>query len=213
MDYSFREITSLDTITLLLIACFCVLALSKLLFPKRFDEFIMLAFTNKYFTIQGKENKLLQAFNLLLFGVQIISISLFIFLFFSTKETVNNLLLLQIIIGYSLFVLVKLIFEKIVSTIFSIEGLVNSYLYYKLSYRNYFSVFLLLCHFFIVYYFQANELYFISIAILLSITTAISLLYYYVKHKTLIFSNLFYFILYLCTLEISPYYLLYKALY
>lgn len=214
MQSTLRQITSIDEITLLLIGSFCLLAISRYFFPKRFEQFILLVITNKYFSIQGKNTSLFQAFNIILFIVQVISFSLFIYLFYSTEKSINTLLFFQIALGFSLFTLLKISLEKLVGVIFSIEELINSYLFNKFSYTSLASIVVLFSHFFIFYYFfYNNHIYLMVLSGILSVFILISRLYFYIKHKKLILSNFFYFILYLCTLEISPYYLLYKALF
>ncbi|WP_304138277.1 DUF4271 domain-containing protein [Mesonia mobilis] len=46
---------------------------------------------------------------------------------------------------------------------------------------------------------------------MLVLTNIFSLLLIYRKNQSLITGNWFYFILYLCTLEIAPYFILYKV--
>ena len=173
---------------------------------------MMLLFTNHYFSIQGKNKQLLEPFNILLFIVQVISLSLLIYLFYTTRESTNPLLIFQITIGYTIFTLIKIILEKLIGVVFSIEEFINSYIFYKFSYTSLASIVVLLSHFFVFYFFRNSPIYLMILSGVIGVFIIITRLYFYIKHKKIILSNFFYFILYLCTLEISPYYLLYKAL-
>ena len=122
------------------------------------------------------------------------------------------LVFVQICTGYAVFVLSKFMVEKLVGTIFNFEGLSNKYLYQKLSYRNLLAVVFFIGNLLFYYTFTptlATMLIFIVIIVLLN---GITLFYSYKTNSALIFNHLFYFILYLCALEISPYIILYKVI-
>jgi len=81
VQYIERHTESLDWVTLLIVACLVLFVVAKQLYPKRFNEFILLPATNKYFFTQGKNEKIQHPFNLILFIAQAISVSLFIYLY------------------------------------------------------------------------------------------------------------------------------------
>ena len=215
MDFNERLIESSDWATYLLVACFVIFALSKYFYPKRFHEFSLLPINNQYFFAHGKNDELNHPFNMMLFVGQIISVSIFIFLLFEVfnpTETQNNKwLFIQICTGYSVFVLIKFSLEKIIGSIFSLDSIINEYLYQKLSYRNFLGILFFIGNLFFLYAFPPSAVtlvVFVSVIVLLN---AIALLYSYKKKGKLIMDNFFYFILYLCTLEIAPYVILYKS--
>jgi hypothetical protein len=207
-----RHIESLDWVTLILVSCFIVIALAKYLYPKRFEEFILLPLTNKYFLIQGKNDLIIHPFNLLLFIVQVCVASLFIFLFFENKTSGNSWLFIQILTGYTVFILIKMSIEKIISVIFSIEGIINQYIYLKLSYKNFLALLLFLANILFYYIIEPSKVVLIILATCIVFFNAISLIYSYKTYKNNILNNFFYFILYLCALEISPFIILYITL-
>ncbi len=215
MDFSERLILSTDWAAYMLVACFVLFALSKYFYPKRFNEFSLLPITNQYFFVHGKNDELKHPFNMMLFVAQIICVSIFVFLLFKvfdpTEVQKNKWLFLQICTAYSLFILIKFSLEKIVGNIFSLDEIINNYLYQKLSYRNFLGILFFLGNLFFLYVYPptASALFiFGGCALALN---AIALLYSYKKNGKLIFSNFFYFILYLCALEIAPYIILYKT--
>ena len=217
MQYSQRLIESTDWVTILLVICFLLFACTKYFYPKRFNEFTLLPITNKYFSIHGKNNTISHPFNMLLFAAQVISVSLFIFLIINTvaSNLINispTLFFLRICTAYTVLVLFKFLIEKIVGNVFSLDTLINQYLYKKLSYRNFLGGIVFIGNLLFFYYLPATPtalfIYGGSI-LLLNIITLISC---YKNNGNMILGNFFYFILYLCALEISPYIILYKAL-
>jgi len=215
VDFSIRLIESTDWATYLLLACFILFALSKYFYPKRFHEFSLLPLTNQYFFVHGKNAEINHPFNVMLFAAQVICVSVFFYLLLKVINPVvvqtNEWLFLQICTAYSVFVLIKFSLEKIIANIFSLDEIINNYLYQKLSYRNFLAVLLFIANLFLLYVYQPQELaMFIFCGIIVTLN-AIALLYSYRKNGKLIVSNFFYFILYLCALEISPYIILYKT--
>lgn len=215
MDFSERHIISHDWATYLLVLCFVIFALTKYLYPRRFYEFLLLPITNKYFFVQGKDDSLGHPFNLFLFVTQIISVSLFIFFIFKvfnpSEIQKNPWFFLQISTVFTVFVLMKISLEKIVANVFSLDEMMNNYLYQKLSYRNFLGILLFTGNLFFLYVVPPTAVSLIVFGIFILVLNAISLLYSYKKMGNLILDNFFYFILYLCTLEIAPYIILYKT--
>ncbi len=215
MDYGTRIWENLDWVTLILVGCLLCYSLAKQLYPKRFQEFTMLPVTNKYFLVLGKGNEIQHPFNILLFIPQVLLVSLFGFLILKVSQgsafESPLLVFVQICTGYAVFVLSKFMIEKLIGTIFNFEVLTNKYLYQKLSYRNLLAVLFFVGN--LLFYFVLEPttpalLIFIGIIALLN---GITLFYSYKTNRSIIFKELFYFILYLCTLEISPYIILYKV--
>tara|TARA_B110000902_G_scaffold64361_1_gene76369 strand:- start:2783 stop:3373 length:591 start_codon:yes stop_codon:yes gene_type:complete len=194
-----------------MVGCILIIAILKVIYPKRFNDFIRLPVSNNYFLAKGKSEELRHPFSILLFIIQLISISLFINLFFLEKGKANVLLFLQILFVVFVFIIVKTSIEKMIGAIFSIEKLINHYIYEKLSYRNFLSLLLIIAN--LIFYFSIKP----DLNILLILTgilflgNMLILSYSYKNYRSLIFSNLFYFLLYICALEISPYLILYKA--
>lgn len=211
MRYTNRIIESLDWVTLIMVGCIVVIAILKVIYPKRFEDFIRLPVSNNYFLAKGKSEELRHPFSILLFLIQLISISLFAYLFFLEKGKATVLLFFQILSAVFIFIIVKISIEKIIGTIFSIENVIDQYIYEKLTYRNFISLLLIIAN--LIFYFSVKPdlntlLIFTGILFLINI---LILFYTYKNYRSLIFSNFFYFLLYLCALEISPYLILYKA--
>ena len=211
MRYTNRIIESVDWVTLIMVGCILIIAILKVIYPKRFNDFIRLPVSNNYFLAKGKSEELRHPFSILLFIIQLISISLFINLFFLEKGKANVLLFLQILFVVFVFIIVKTSIEKMIGAVFSIKKVIDQYIYEKLTYRNFISLLLIIAN--LIFYFSIKP----DLNILLILTgilflgNMLILSYSYKNYRSLIFSNLFYFLLYICALEISPYLILYKA--
>ena len=211
MRYTNRIIESVDWVTLIMVGCIVVIAILKVIYPKRFEDFIRLPVSNSYFLAKGKSEELRHPFSLLLFLIQLISISLFVYLFFLEKGKATVLLFFQILSAVFIFIIVKTSIEKMIGAVFSIKNVIDQYIYEKLTYRNFISLLLIIAN--LIFYFSVKPdlntlLIFTGILFLINI---LFLFYSYKNYRSLIFSNFFYFLLYLCALEISPYLILYKA--
>ncbi|NJW53015.1 DUF4271 domain-containing protein [Salinimicrobium oceani] len=210
-----RYTVSQDWITLLLVLAFVLLVVAKYVFTQRFSHFTMLFATDKYLLLKGKDPNLFHPFNILFFVINVISVGLFIYVFYLTFVEVvperPKILFLRIITAYTAFVLLKFSLEKIIADVVSVNQKMNYYLFYKLSYRNFISLALLPVCIFLIYVLEPTKtLLFVVLGIIL-LMNFITLLSVFRKNSQYIFNNWFYFILYLCALEIGPYYILYKT--
>lgn len=204
-----------DWITLIFLACFTLLVLAKLLFPQRFEEFISLLNSSKFIAFKGKENKAFHAFNILLLVTQALAISVFLYItytyFFKTSSTAI-VVFIRIFTAYISLILIKAGIEKIIGNIFELDEKIDYYLFQKLSYRNFISIFILIASLFLVYTINPTGLILGGIGALAILANAIGLIIIYRRNQSVLSANWFYFILYLCALEIAPYIILYKLI-
>lgn len=216
MDVIIRNTAIPDWISLLIFLCLALIAAAKLINASRFNEFIQLINTNKYFLVHGKNPQIFNPFNTLLLLVQIISASLFLFIilvyFREDISLQNQIVYIQIFGFYTLFIGLKFYIEKIIATLFSVEKYMDTYLYQKLSYRNLIALLLLVFNMILLYAIAPSTYILIIMVVIIVVFNIISLGYSYKVQEKLVRGHLFYFILYLCALEISPYFILYKIL-
>ncbi|MEZ4874327.1 MAG: DUF4271 domain-containing protein [Flavobacteriaceae bacterium] len=208
-----RYVEGKDWAILLFVGIFVVLAVVRTKFPRRFKEFMLLPITNKYFGIEGRIHEATHPFSLSLFGVQAISISLFITLLLSVGEphlSFGILLFFQVITGYVVFVLFKYYIEKLIAHVLDMEGVINVHLFEKLSYLNLLSLFVLCLNLIFYFVLRPNPSILYITTLVLIVLYGIILISSFKKLGVLIFRNFFYFILYLCALEFAPYIILYK---
>lgn len=211
-----RYTVSQDWITLLLVMALVLLVAAKYAFPQRFSHFSMLFATDKYLLLEGKDPNVFHPFNLLLFTINVITVALFIHIFFNvfSEDTPERpkILFLRIATAYTAFVLLKFSLEKIIANILSVDQKMNYYLFYKLSYRNFMALVLLpVCMVFIYIWEPSAVALYITVGLIL-LMNFITIASIYRKNQNYILSHWFYFILYLCALEIGPYFILYKLI-
>lgn len=215
LDFAERVIDSNDWASYLLAACFLLLACSRYFYPRRFEEFLLLPISDKFINIRGKEDSIYHPFALMLFVIQGICVSVFIYLLFRNFNPVevqrNPFLFVQICTGYTIFVFIKFSIEKILASIFSIDAIVDQYLFQKLSYRNYLGLALFTGNILFLYSLSATRAALILFAAIVILFNVVALLSTYKRGRKIIVPNFLHFILYLCALEITPYIILYKV--
>lgn len=212
-DFTLHEriIGANDWATYLFVFCFAVLAANRAAFEVRFTEFTKLAWSDKYTKIYKDSSNLQSWFTISLFAVQVISYSFllrFVLLYFGRVEG-NFLNYIQLLTVIATFILAKFLVEKIIATAFNIEEFNEQFNLHKVTYRAYIGVLLLPVNV-VLFYNLAPQAYILYI--ILGVIVAASILSYLISlriYQNLILSKLFYFILYLCALEIAPYFFLY----
>ena len=207
-----RIIENKDWATLLFLLCFVVIAIIKYLFEIPFNEFLRLPFSKKYTSTYKDTSNLYSTFTVSLFFVQLISFSFLIQIilsYFDYTSKANWITFIQIFTTLFVAILIKFYIEKIVATIFDIEDFLEVFNLKKVTFRTYIGL-IFLPIVILLYY---NN--FLSVGIISTFLAIIGLamVYFYflsiITYQKLILGKIFYFILYLCTLEIGPYYLLY----
>ena len=212
MQDIYRTIDPFDWITFILIGCIIIVTVLKVVYPKRFDDFIKLPISNNYFLTKGKFEELKHPFSMLFFLIQVLTLSLFIYLFFLEKGIFGAMIFIKIVLASFSFILIKTGIEKLIGSIFDIETIINKYIFTKLSYRNFISLSLIALNFIFYFSIEPNiELLFIFSGFIILLNLFI-LFINYKNYRSLIFSNFFYFLLYICALEISPYLILYRVI-
>ena len=211
-----RYSISNDWLTVAIVLILVLLVVSKKLFENRFEDFTSLFTSGKYLIIKSREHKALFGFNVLLLFIHILSISLLLFVIYriisSPATSQTGVIFLRIFTAYGFFVMLKITVEKIIANIFDIDDVAETYLFHKHTYRNFISILVLPITVFLIYSAFSGKglLYFLGAAILTGL--AYSLYNVIKKNQGLIGRNWFYFILYLCALEIAPYIILYKLI-
>ncbi|MDT0685180.1 DUF4271 domain-containing protein [Autumnicola psychrophila] len=209
-----RQADTSDWITLILLVCILLLAIIKMTYPQRFGEFISLLNSGKFMMFKGKENHAFHPFNILMFLVNMGAVSIFLLIlldfFFHVEKEEAIIIYIRIATAYASFVLIKLGIEKIIANVFSLDEKIDYYLFRKLGYRNFISLFVLLAVILLTYSFTPTRTILYAIAGFIIFSNVLSLVIIYRQNQNIISSNLFYFILYLCALEIAPYIILYK---
>jgi len=200
-----RDIISNDSLTLILLGSLLYVIILKRINPTIFDQ-----------NLSFKKKELINKISNSLLGIKTLEI-LYNFLFISNlsilltffKNKNFELFVYYELLGFvSIFFVVKIMLDFVIGRLFSVSELMKNYIWQKLVYHNSLGILLLLFNFLIAYsifdgYYMTLISIYISLVFLLFSYCSI-----YFSMKKVIIKNWFYFILYLCTLEIIPYYYL-----
>ncbi|UYW01276.1 DUF4271 domain-containing protein [Flavobacterium agricola] len=207
-----RMVTTTDWATILFLLCFALIASNRQLFYAQFNDFVKLPVNDKFLKIYKEPEHLRTWFFISLYVVQIISFSFIIQIALSaygytTKD--NFISFVRIITVLNFFVLSKHFCEKIIANTFNIDDIEHRVNLYKAYHRNYLGLIALPIAL-IGFYNNVNNLTSVNIIIcLLLIINLVNYLNGIKNYKKAVFSNFLYFILYLCALEIAPYFFMY----
>ncbi|WP_439150941.1 DUF4271 domain-containing protein [Winogradskyella sp.] len=181
----------------------------------RFNDFIAVIGNSKYLKLYTRDQKFIDQFDSLLFINLVLSSSIFIFFSYNTFITPVSFELipfLKLLFAVSTIIIVKTLIERLVGSLFEIDGLIDSYLFQKTTFKNYSGILFFVANLFLLYSNKYSEIIiYVSIS-LICLINLIGFITSFKNHQKTINLNFFYFLLYLCALEIGPYVLLYKVI-
>ena len=207
-----RIIENKDWATALFVLSLILIALTKSVFENRFNDFTKLIYSDKYIKMYRDSSHLMSGFTIALFVVQIISFSFFLQLFLSYYGRASKsdwMLFIQLFTFITYFILAKFLIEKIIATSFKIEEFMEQFNLKKVTYRTYIGLIILPIDLILYYFDTFSKNIFLPIFTIALIINIFTYLLTIKNYQSLIMGKLFYFILYLCALEIAPYYFMY----
>lgn len=208
-----RNVISNDLFTILIVIGLILIAFSKVLFTKRFQEFILVLGNSKYLKIYAKDQKFFDVFDGLLFLNFVLAISIFGFISYNhlTNEIeISKMFLLKFAAILAILLTMKTLMERLIGSVFEIDFLIDNYLFQKISYKNFLGMILMPLNAIIIFGFYISTPIIYSIWAVIIFVFVIGIITTVKTYLNLIKQNMFYFILYLCTLEIAPYIILYQ---
>ena len=204
VQYIERTISQDYWVTLILVGLFVMLASMRWAFYNRFNRWVNLS----YLTITlPKKEKNDGIFSLLLFIFQVLVFSVFVYLFYIKTHPNYELkkwFFLQILTSITAFLLIKKGIERLLGVVFSIEWLVDYVQFKKNQATALLAVLFYIFSVLLYFYDGFNSLLWFSLTILSVIFYVLLLGFSYKNYKSIFSGDLFYFILYICTLEIAP---------
>jgi len=201
-----------DWATALFVLAFVIIAFTKSVYENRFEDFMNLIFSDKYSKVYRDSSNISSSFTVSLFVVQVISFSFFIQIIlslFGHASKTDWLLYIQIFTFLIFFILAKYLIEKIIATAFNIEEFVEQFNLQKVTYRTYIGLIILPLSVVLFYYDTISRNILLFLIAIVLIFNILAYLISIKNYQNIIFGKLFYFILYLCALEIAPYYFMY----
>ena len=204
-----REVQFDDWYTAIIIASLIIMVSAKIFNPSRFRELIN---NSNYLRIYIKDHKFFNLFDILLFTNFCINAVLIMSLFYSTLNKfnikLNDFIALSGLLG--LVFTGKFLIEFIIGSIFEIKDISFRHIFQQISTLNILGIILLPLNALSVFSYPKQLLLFVIIFSISCLIMLYSLLKSIKNNQKLLINNFFYFILYLCTLEIGPYVILCK---
>jgi len=180
----------------------------------RFNDFLYVISNSKYLKIYTKDQKFIDLFDSFLFTN--LSISLSIFSYFVYTEFVSPadfelITFLKLLFSVASILIIKTLLERLVGSLFEIDRLIDNYLFQKTTFKNYLGLLFLAANVLLLYTNLPVGIVIVSTISVIGLINLIGFLTSFKNHQKLLNPNFFYFLLYLCALEIAPYVLLYKV--
>jgi hypothetical protein len=207
-----RIVENRDWATILFVISFGTIALTKSAFENRFADFAKLIYSDKYMNIYKDNSHLNSVFTIALFVIQVISFAFFIQISLANFDYATKtdwVLYIQIITFLVYFVFSKFLIDKIIATAFNVEEVFEQINHQKVIFRTYIALMLLPINIILFYYDTISRDFIAALIVIVLISYVLTYLVVIKNYHNIIFSKLFYFILYLCALEIAPYYFIY----
>ncbi|OBX23124.1 MULTISPECIES: DUF4271 domain-containing protein [Bizionia] len=208
-----RNVISNDLFTILIVVGLILIAVCKVLFAKRFQDFVLVLGNSKYLKIYSKDQKFFDVFDGLLFFNFVLAISIFGFITYNhltTELEISKLFLLKLTAIIAILIVMKTLLERLIGSVFEIDFLIDNYLFQKISYKNFLGIILMPLNAIIIYGISVSNPIIYSIWAVIVFVFIIGIITTVKTYQNLIKQNMFYFILYLCALEIAPYIILYQ---
>lgn len=207
-----RALTGTDWATIIFVLSLVLIAVTRTVFEVRFAEFSRLLFSDKYIKVYRDNSNLMSWFNVSLFLLHLVSFSFFIQLLLSHYGYGHKhdwILFIRIFTLLGVFILSKFLIEKIIAACFNADEFVEQYNLVKVSYRTYMGLLLLPIDIMLFFSGQISGTLLTGVIVIVLIVNILTYLLALRNYQNVLMAKLFYFILYLCALEIAPYYFLY----
>lgn len=209
MEPVLRTVNTPDWITFLIFSSLTFIVVAKGLFYGRYMNFMILPFNNKYIFLYNKKDKLMNWFQVFLTFFQLINFSLFLYLmgklFFGVPEKDDPLVYLAILGVLVVFLSLKISLQLGSGIIFGSEKTIMEIIFKKLSYINYSAYIMFLANAVLSFILVDSKIVGYVAIFLILLINVIGWATLLKNHQNFIAGNFFYFILYLCALEIAPF--------
>ncbi|MEO8773137.1 MAG: DUF4271 domain-containing protein [Gelidibacter sp.] len=210
-----REIISYEWFTAFMVLGLVFITIAKVLFTDRFLEFVGVLGNSKYLKFYTKDQKFVDSFDALLFFNLVISLSIFGYHSYLSLEPSRIFELdvfLKLVLGITSLIVIKILIERLVGSLFEIDKVIDAYLFQKISYKNFSGFVLLLFNALLLYTINPSKTIVLAVVLIMILINVLGFMTSFKNHQKILTSNIFYFILYLCALEIGPYLILYKII-
>lgn len=210
-----RNFITYEWFTVFTVLGIFALVAAKFVNALRFSDFLSVIGNSKYNKIYSKDQKFFDPFDAFLFINLTFSGCIFIFLAYSTlvsELTFDLVNFLKLIFAFATVIIIKTLVERLIGSLFDIDSLVDDYLFQKTTFLNYSGMVFLVANLFLLYSKTYSKFIIIASIVVIFLINLIGFATSFKNYQKIIKPELFYFLLYLCALEIAPYVLLYKVI-
>ncbi len=212
MDIELRSLEYNNWISIIFIVCVCAIAIARWLSSYRISDLLSSFYKSRFIKISRNNEKGSSILIITSIAIYTIQIALLLYLWLQRASSyysgIKSYLIILTLV--SVFLLSKYYLGKIIAEICSFQNYLEVIEHHRNIYRAMLGYALLILNSIIIYSTHSN---YIALKIA-TIATLLCLLMYNLflvyTYRKLLFPTMFYFILYLCALETTPYLLLYK---
>ena len=210
-----RNFITYEWFTIFTIIGLMAIVIAKFSYSLRFNDFLYVIGNSKYLKIYAKDQKFIDQFDSFLFINLALSFSIFTYFAYSTFITPLDFeitVFLKLLFAVSTLIIIKTLLERLIGSLFEIDSLIDRYLFQKTTFKNYSGFVFLAANLLLIYTNIALEVIIISAFSIVCLINVIGFFTSFKNYQKILNPNFFYFLLYLCALEIAPYILLYKVI-
>jgi hypothetical protein len=209
MEFLLRNSSYNETLTYLIISSIIIVTCIKLVYNIQFNDFLGALTNSKYFLLHNKNDKKSNLFNHFFYLVFTINLSVFSYIIlvsleFSPENNYHALITSFIIINF--YFITKYLIEKIMFEILDLGVSFKTLNFQRLTFINFIGLLLLFLNIIILYISpnpNPQTLYLYLGILFFSYVLSVVIIVLY--NQKIVLKHWFYFILYLCALEISPF--------
>ena len=210
-----RHVISNDGYVISSLLSLLIILIVKSINRRRFSDLIRLFTNSNYLRIYLKEHRFLDVFDFILFFNFIINCTAYAYVLYGSfinliEISTNKFATISIAI--IIFLALKLILKLLIGYLFDLHKTISILIFQQISTINFIGIMLLPINLLLVFGLNFDIKWIILSIILIATTILNGMLKTIQTNLNFVLSNFLYFILYICTLEIGPYIIIYDQL-
>lgn len=210
-----RHVISNDGYVISSLVSLLIILIVKSINRRRFSDLIRLFTNSNYLRIYLKEHRFLDVFDFILFFNFIINCTAYAYVLYGSfinliEISTNKFATISIAI--IIFLALKLILKLLIGYLFDLHKTISILIFQQISTINFIGIMLLPINLLLVFGLNFDIKWIILSIILIATTILNGMLKTIQTNLNFVLSNFLYFILYICTLEIGPYVIIYDQL-
>ena len=210
-----RHVISNDGYVISSLVSLLIILIVKSINRRRFSDLIRLFTNSNYLRIYLKEYRFLDVFDFILFFNFIINCTAYAYVLYGSFINlieINTNKFATISIAIIIFLALKLILKLLIGYLFDLHKTISILIFQQISTINFIGIMLLPMNLLLVFGLNFDIKWIILSIILIATTILNGMLKTIQTNLNFVLSNFLYFILYICTLEIGPYVIIYDQL-